>query len=203
MRVLLLGAGEHAAVVAETAVLLGHEVLGAVAPAGAAARVAVLGDDAALAARPAWAADSSWHLAVGELPLRRRLAERWAAHDAWATLVHPTAWVSPSARLGRGVFVGPQALVHAHAVIGDHAIINSAAVVEHDVVVGTGCHLAPGAVVGGGARLGAWAFIGLGARVRDHITVGAGAVVGMGAAVLREVPPRSTVLGVPARERGA
>ena len=107
----------------------------------------------------------------------------------WATVVHATAWVSPSATLEPGPSSW-QAGVNAGARVGRHAIVNSGAVVEHDVLVGAFAHVGPGAVIGGGARIGEDAFVGLGARVRDHIGVGDGAVVGMGAVVVDDVPGR-------------
>jgi acetyltransferase-like isoleucine patch superfamily enzyme len=47
--------------------------------------------------------------------------------------------------------------------------------------------------------VGAGAHIGCGASVRQSITVGEGALVGAGAVVVQEVPPGTTVVGVPAR----
>jgi len=196
----LIGAGEHARVVAEAASLAGMVVAGAWAPNGTG--VTLLGDDAALARILTESSLSAvFHLAFLGPPrttVRRLAAERWA-HLPWASVIHPTAFVSPSAQLGAGVFIGPRAVVHAGAVLGTHAVINSAAVVEHDAQVGYGAHIAPGGLIGGGSLLGDWSMVGLGAAVRDHIKIGAGAVIGMGAVVVGEVPAGSTMLGPPAR----
>ena len=45
------------------------------------------------------------------------------------------------------------------------------------------------------------AFVGAGAVVRQGVNIGSGAVVGAGAAVVSDVDPNTTVVGVPARSR--
>lgn len=198
----LLGAGEHARVVAETAEAAGWTVAGAfdLHQPPPAWRWPYLGTEDTL---PAWRhrqPQARFHLAIGNRAPRTALAAR-LGNLPWATVVHPAAVVSPSAVLSEGVLVGPLALVHTGACVGRHAIINSGALVEHDVQVGDFAHLAPGATVGGGAILGAGCHIGLGASVRDHVTVGERATVGMGAVVVGAVQPEAIVVGCPARER--
>jgi acetyltransferase EpsM len=137
----------------------------------------------------------------GPLDARRRAVAMFPRDAAWATVIHPRAWVSPSAAVEPGTVVLAGAIVNAGARLGPHAIVNSGAIVEHDVVVGAHAHVAPRAVIGGGATIGEEAFVGLGAAVRDHRIVGPGAVVGMGAVVVGDVPAGATVAGVPARPR--
>lgn len=209
----VIGGGEHARVVLEAAHSGDGEpwrVVGLVDNAAAERtlqllEVTHLGDDKTfhtwLEARPA---DTRPRLVLGvgggpNAGARREIVTRYGDLAAWATIVHASAWISPTAELGHGVVVLAGAVINAGATIGDHAIVNSAAVVEHDVRIGDFVHLAPGAVVGGGTKVGNGAFIGLGSRIRDHIEVGDDAVVGMGAIVTADVAANVTVIGVPAR----
>jgi sugar O-acyltransferase (sialic acid O-acetyltransferase NeuD family) len=115
-------------------------------------------------------------------------------------LVHPTAYLYPTARLGVGVHVFPHAHVGPDAVLEDGVLINTGASVEHDCVVEAGAVILPGARLGGRVRIGREASVGTGAILLPDARVGPGAVVGAGAVVLREVRPSTTVVGVPARE---
>lgn len=136
---------------------------------------------------------------LGDVQLRRRVLDSLAGRFNPATIMHPAAFVSPSARIGRGVFVGPGAVVHSRAEIGDHAIINSGVIIEHDCVVGENTHVAPGVVMAGASRAGRNVLLGVGSRVIPGKKIGDGAVVGAGAVVIDDVAPGATVKGMPAR----
>lgn len=63
------------------------------------------------------------------------------------TLVHPTAYVSPTAKLGIGTTVLPMAVVNTGVTVENGCIINIGALIDHDSVIGEGTHLSPGAIV--------------------------------------------------------
>ena len=113
--------------------------------------------------------------------------------------VHPRAFVSPTATLGRNVIVAAQAAVGTEARVGNSAVVNTGAVVEHECDVGEGAHVCPGAALAGRVRVGRGAFVGAGARVIQCRAVGEYATVGAGAVVIRDVLDATTVVGVPAR----
>ena len=138
---------------------------------------------------------------VGDATLRQRLAEEAsAAGFTFATVVHPSAVVSPGAVLYEGAQVMAGAVVQTGARIGAFAIVNSGAVVDHDCCVGAYSHVAPGAALSGGVTLGRGSLVGTGAAVIQGISIGAGAIVGAGAAVVQDVEAGATVVGVPARK---
>ena len=62
--------------------------------------------------------------AIGS-PERRDYIEQVAGLGVdFATVVHPTAVVAPSARLGAGCIVSPGVVVGSHTEIGEHVIVN-------------------------------------------------------------------------------
>jgi UDP-perosamine 4-acetyltransferase len=139
-------------------------------------------------------------VAIGDNRQRlRQLPEIEAAGFELVSAVHPAAFVSPRAAIGRGVVIAPRACVIVDARIGDLAIVNTAAVVDHECDVGEAAHVCPGAVLAGRVRVGRGAFIGIGAQVIQCRSVGEFAVVGAGAAVIQDVSDGATVVGVPAR----
>jgi acetyltransferase-like isoleucine patch superfamily enzyme len=60
--------------------------------------------------------------------------------------------------------------------------------------------LAAGVSLGGGVHVGRCAYLGMNSSVRQQVLVGDNAVVGMGAAVLDDVPRGEVWAGVPARQ---
>jgi acetyltransferase EpsM len=202
----VVGGGEHARVVVETALMSveGWKLLGFVDDIECAemtARFALeqLGDDDALRNHP------NAYAVLGFGALNKR-SKRPAAVEridpsiaGWATITHRTAFVSPTASVGAGTVVMAAAVIQTGARVGEHCVINSGAIIEHDVVIEEYAQVGPGAVIGGGAFVGREAYIGLGASVRDHVLVGSSSVVAMGSAVVRDVASNAVVRGVPAR----
>ncbi|MFM7260510.1 MAG: NeuD/PglB/VioB family sugar acetyltransferase [bacterium] len=212
LRLILIGAGGHAAVVAESARRAGHTIV-AIASAGAAPDGTVfdgtvfdgtvrLGDPDSAAGERAIEDEvrrgARIMLAVGDPGSRSRWAARF--HGCFSSaIVDPHAIVSPSATLADGSFIGAGAIVQSRAQIGAHAIVNTRAVIEHDCQLAACTHVSPGAILCGNVTVGARAQVGAGAVVIPGRLIGEGAVVGAGAVVVRDVPAELTVRGVPAR----
>lgn len=70
-----------------------------------------------------------------------------------ATLIHPTAYVSPTATINPGTVILPHAIVNTDVEVGKGCIINLGAIVDHGCILEEGVHLAPGAIVKGENRI--------------------------------------------------
>jgi sugar O-acyltransferase (sialic acid O-acetyltransferase NeuD family) len=195
-RLLILGAGGHAAVVADTARSAGFEVVGHLDDDDGVERLGPIADLPKIVA--AHGGCLAVHAAVGCPTLRREWLEVAGELPA-PPIVHASAVVSPSATLDEGVLVGPRAVVNARARLGRGVIVNSGAIVEHDCRLDAFCHAAPGSVICGGATIGAAALVGAGAVIVPNVTVGDEATLGAGAVVLDSISAGATVVGVPAR----
>ena len=141
---LILGAGQYGQMAAEIA----REM-------GTFAKIAFL-DDASgenvvgpFNDLPKFAADYRYgFVAIGNPALRRKLTEQLLQNNMTpATLVHPTAYVSPSAKLEQGCCIEPNATVQTGATLGTATFVASGAVVRHNATINEYCHVDCNAVV--------------------------------------------------------
>ena len=197
MSVLVIGAGGHAKVVIATLRAAGETVAGCLDDDPDALGRLVLGVPVVGAVDRVTGHRGGAVFGIGSNAVRARLAEAYPDVD-WQRAVHPAATVHSSVRIGVGSVVFAGAVLQPDAVVGDHAIINTGATVDHDSHVGDFAHLAPGVHVSGGVRVGTGAMLGASACAIPGVTVGAWGTVGAGAAVVRDLPPRVTSVGVPA-----
>jgi len=196
----LIGAGGHASVVADAALLEKPErALNVFSQDPGQAGQRLLGIDVAFLGSEAVL--PGFHVAIGDNSARKRLHEEFARTGQAVLVVHPAAVIAGSAEVGSGSFVAARAIVAPRSRVGEGAIVNHAAVVDHDVVVGSFSHVAPGAVIGGGATIGASVLVGAGATILPGVSIGEAAVIAAGAVVTRDVPAGATVIGVPGRQK--
>jgi UDP-perosamine 4-acetyltransferase len=138
---------------------------------------------------------------VGDSEPRIRIYENALSEGLTpVTAIHKSAFVSPTALLGKGISVMAGAVINAEARIGDNVIVNTAAIVEHDCEVGDHVHIATGSRLAGGVTVEKAGHIGAGATILQGVRIGEKAVVGAGAVVISDVPSGSVVAGVPASE---
>lgn len=131
---------------------------------------------------------------IGAMSSRIAVFERLeAAGFEFPTLVHPSAVVEPSARLGAGVQVFPHAYIGSDARVDKGVIVNTGAVVSHDCVLDEYANLAPGSILAGGVQVGRGALLGMGITVNLNVRIGALARVGNGATVKADVPDGGVV----------
>lgn len=158
MNVHVYGKREYSRLVADLAVLCGHEVVGFV-------------DDSD-------AGDDDFVLGVGynNLQARASLVSRLRL----VTLVHPRAYVRNPELIEAGSVVMAGAVIDMGVRIGRGAVIWNGANLIHDVEIGENTFVSPGATICGRTRIGRDCFIGAGAVVVDHLDVPDGTFIKAG-----------------------
>lgn len=68
-------------------------------------------------------------------------------------LIHPTAYISPTACIEKGTIVEPKAIVNANSYVKAGCIISVGAIVDHDVVVEEFAHINAGAICKAGSHI--------------------------------------------------
>jgi sugar O-acyltransferase (sialic acid O-acetyltransferase NeuD family) len=132
---------------------------------------------------------------------RPLIAERLGLDDErYATVVHPTATIGSTCRVGAGSVLLAHVDLTADVVVGRHVAVMPQVVLTHDVTIGDWATVASGVRIGGGCHVAAAAYIGSGACLREGLTVGERAMVGMGSVVTRDVPAERLWFGAPARD---
>jgi len=87
-------------------------------------------------------------VAFGSNEMRRKWTEKLRETGIEiSTLIHPTAYVSPTADIEPGVLVLPKVALNINAVIKKESIIGMGSLIDHDVVIGDFCHINTGAIV--------------------------------------------------------
>lgn len=87
-------------------------------------------------------------VAIGNSDVRLSLIEKLdSVGYEIVTIIHPKAYISPHATIGKGCIIEANATINTNTVLGTGVIVSANAVVNHNSVVEKGCHIDVGAVV--------------------------------------------------------
>lgn len=139
-------------------------------------------------------------IGMGEPAYKDRVWEKVRKQGySLATVIHPDAEISPSARIGEGVVVRKGSLISADSTVGDNVIIQSYVIIGHDTKIGNHCQISSFTDVAGHCVVGDRVFMGIGSGIKENTTIGSDAVVSMGAMVMKDLPESVVAMGNPAR----
>lgn len=137
--------------------------------------------------------------ALGNIATRRRCVAMIEGRGGrFIPIVHRSASTGPNVSVGDGSFIAHNAVLTADVSVGRHSCVFHGTVIGHDTSLADYTHVYSLVSIGGGVRVEDGAAVFPGSRIVPRVKIGAGATVGIGSAVLRDVPPGTTVFGVPA-----
>lgn len=139
---------------------------------------------------------------IGDPMIIRKIAERFTKNPliSFPNLVHPsTIWDEERIGKGQGNIICAGNIFTTDIEVGSFNYFNLNCTYGHDVKIGDYCVFNPGINLSGGVRIEDACLVGTGATILQYLSIGEGATVGAGAVVTKDVAPRATVVGVPAK----
>lgn len=142
--------------------------------------------------------DESLIITIGDCKTRKTIASTINT-DKYITVIHPSAIVSPSAKIGKGSVIVHGAIIQAEARVGNHCIVNTKASVGHDVTINDFVHIASGATICGGSTIGECTWLGAGSVVKQGVSIGKNCMIGVGSVVVNDIPNNVVAYGNPCK----
>ena len=114
--------------------------------------------------------------------------------------IHPSVIISPNVSIGEGVYVLLGTTIMPHTIIKDFVMISMGVHLAHHSVLDEGVFLSTGCNFGASIHAFRYAYCGISSTIMTGIhELGEDCLIGAGAVVIRDVPDRAVVAGVPAK----
>lgn len=204
-KVVIIGAGGHAKVIANIIEKSGDEIVGFLDDdkkkgTNIIKEYKVLGDFNNRF--PLAIANSGYEfiIAIGDNKKREEISH--SPNLKFYTAIHPSAQIGLDVEIQEGTVVMANACINSSAKIGKHCIINTGAIIEHDNIIEDFVHISPNVALGGTVKIGKSTHVGIGSTIKNNITICENCKIGAGAVVVKDIKEEGTYVGVPVEKKG-
>tara|TARA_R110000751_G_scaffold62151_1_gene128444 strand:- start:126 stop:704 length:579 start_codon:yes stop_codon:yes gene_type:complete len=140
-------------------------------------------------------------VAVADSKDRAEVINKLPKETKYFTFIHPSVHImDDSIEIGHGSFIGANSILTTNIKLGNHALLNRGNHIGHDSIAGDFFSMMPCAVIGGNVTLGDNVYLGSCSNVREKINVNSNVIIGMNAAVVKDINKSGTYVGVPAKK---
>lgn len=136
-------------------------------------------------------------IGIGNNKLRKEISKQYKLN--YYTAIHPSVAIGLDVFIGEGTVAMANSCINTSVKIGKHCIINTGSIIEHDNVLEDYVHISPNATLGGTVKIGEYTHIGISATVKNNIEICKDCIIGAGAVVVKDIKEKGTYIGVPAR----
>lgn len=201
-KVVIIGAGGHAKVIADIIEKSGDEIVGFLDDnkkmgTTIIKEYKVLGDFNNRFPLAIANSDYEFIIAIGDNKKREEISH--SPNLKFYTAIHPSAQIGLDVEIKEGTVIMGNACINSSAKIGKHCIINTGAIIEHDNIIEDFVHISPNVALGGTVKIGKNTHVGIGSIIKNNITICENCKIGAGAVVVKDIKEEGTYVGVPAK----
>lgn len=137
--------------------------------------------------------EAEYIMGIANIQFRRTIVENFLQKGAkFATLIHPSAIVSPSAIVGEGCVVAHNASIGPKAIIGNFNMLNSRCTIGHDSTIGNFNFIGPQVVLSGFTKVGNNNMFGVNSATIPTIEIGDNNTIAAGMIITKTVKDNET-----------
>lgn len=92
-------------------------------------------------------------LGIGNITIRQKIVDQLSADFHWLTVIHPTAVIARNAILNEGITILAQTVIASEVNMGAFTIVDAGTIVDHECQIGSFCHLAIGSLIGSNSHI--------------------------------------------------
>lgn len=144
--------------------------------------------------------DIEFIIANGEPKIREELYNQILNFGyTLTTLIDPTAIISDTANIGKGVIIFSNSLLASNVKIADNVVIQPLVILGHDIQIGKHSVISSMVSPGGGDIIGERTYIGMGAKIKEKVQIGNDVIISIGSIVHTDIEDGLIAVGNPAR----
>ena len=169
-KLLIIGAGGHAKVIADAVLLKKeYEIIG-FADDNIKIGTPVFGNYSIVSTLESISslAFDEFIVAIGNNETRKKIFKSLSVNYKPAIIIHQNAIVSKYSKIGLGTVILAGAVVSFGVEIGENCIINASSLVDHESLIAANCHIAQGVIIGSNCSISDLSNIILGEKVQSR-----------------------------------
>jgi sugar O-acyltransferase (sialic acid O-acetyltransferase NeuD family) len=114
--------------------------------------------------------------------------------------IHPSVIISPHVTIGEGVYILLRTSIMPHTIIKNYVMISMNVGLAHHTILEEGVFLSTGCNFGASIHAHKYAYCGIASTIMTGIhELGEDCLIGAGAVVIKDVPAKAVMAGVPAK----
>ena len=144
--------------------------------------------------------NTNFVVAYGDEKLRSKYFRKYINRFKPLKIVHPTAYVSPSAKILDGAIIGPKSILSPGCIIKKNVLLNSGSQIGHHTIIGEHTIISTGAIINGRVNIGSECFIGSNSTVMQNVKISNLSKVTANSALYNNLKSKNIAHGNPAKQ---